>query len=98
MFTGEIAGHGTRAMCPIQDGGKGVLFTVLNQDGSPRTMNRDFCTALFQALIEACDHGGEDSRDGWLLRYVLNDSHRNRMLGMKPALIHTCHSVDPGNC
>jgi hypothetical protein len=67
-FTGISIGRGHKAMCPIQDGGLGVLFTVDNLDGNHRHMDDNFCVESLKAIINACGKGGEDSREGWFVR------------------------------
>ena len=68
MFTGTISGNGQKAMCPIQDGGIGVLFTVNNLDGNSRNMNDNFCVSSMTAIIDNCNRGGEENREGWFVR------------------------------
>lgn len=68
MFTGTFIGNGHKAMCPHQDGGLGVLFTVDNLDGNARDMNNDFCVESMKKILSACGSSGEENRDSWFVR------------------------------
>ncbi|KAK0613658.1 hypothetical protein B0T14DRAFT_437164 [Immersiella caudata] len=64
MFTGNFASCGHKAMCPIQDGGIGVLFTPDNIESPVRDMYSNFCVSSMTAIIDNCNRGGEDNRKG----------------------------------
>jgi len=68
MFTGNIDGGATKFMCPVQDGGKQVRFTVTNLDGNRRDMDDNFCVTAMTSIIDSCSKGGEDSREGWFMK------------------------------